>query len=284
VIDPEALARYYDLDLRDDPGDTDLYLALAARTGGPVLELAAGSGRIAVPVAAAGYDVTGIDNDPAMLARAELAWKRAQDETADGSTGEPTSPRPSPRTSRSRGRRPSRAAGTLELIEADLTAVRLRRRFGLAILALNTLLLLERPERQLAALRTLAAHLRRDGLAVVDIWLPAPEDLVIYDGRLLLEWIRDDPETGEQVAKLASARFDAATATVVLSQLFDASAREGGGVRRTARSDRLRLVGVQELIRMAGDAGLAVAELAGDYRMGAFGPGEERVILVGRKV
>jgi SAM-dependent methyltransferase len=284
VTDPEALARYYDLDLRDDPGDTDLYLALAARTGGPVLELAAGSGRIAVPIAAAGYDVTGIDNDPAMLARAELAWKRALDERVDGSTGEPTSPRPSARTSRSRGRRPSRSAGTLELIEADLTAVRLRRRFGLAILALNTLLLLERPERQLAALRTLAAHLRRDGLAVVDIWLPAPEDLVIYDGRILLEWIRDDPETGEQVAKLASARFDAATATVVLSQLFDASARDGGGVRRTARSDRLRLLGVQELIRLAGDAGLAVAELAGDYRMGAFGPGEERVILVGRLV
>ena len=39
-----ALARLYDLDLADDPGDLDLYLALAARAGGPVLELMVGSG------------------------------------------------------------------------------------------------------------------------------------------------------------------------------------------------------------------------------------------------
>ena len=39
-----ALARFYDLDLTEDPGDVDLYLAMAARTGGPILEIAAGSG------------------------------------------------------------------------------------------------------------------------------------------------------------------------------------------------------------------------------------------------
>ena len=38
----DALARFYDLDLVDDPGDLDLYLALAERTGGPILELAVG--------------------------------------------------------------------------------------------------------------------------------------------------------------------------------------------------------------------------------------------------
>ena len=55
----------------DDPGDLPLYLALAERTGGPVLELAAGTGRLAVPLAAAGHEVTAVDNDPHMLARAE---------------------------------------------------------------------------------------------------------------------------------------------------------------------------------------------------------------------
>ena len=67
----DALARLYDLDLAEDPGDLDLFLALAARTGGPVLELAVGPGRLAVPLAASGYDVTGVDLDPAMLARAQ---------------------------------------------------------------------------------------------------------------------------------------------------------------------------------------------------------------------
>jgi hypothetical protein len=49
----DALARLYDVDLVEDPGDLDLYLALAARVEGPVLELAAGTGRLAVPLAAA---------------------------------------------------------------------------------------------------------------------------------------------------------------------------------------------------------------------------------------
>jgi 2-polyprenyl-3-methyl-5-hydroxy-6-metoxy-1,4-benzoquinol methylase len=65
-----ALARLYDLDLSEDPGDIELYLALAARTGGPILEIAAGSGRVAVPLAVAGYEVTAVDIDAAMLARA----------------------------------------------------------------------------------------------------------------------------------------------------------------------------------------------------------------------
>ena len=57
------MARLYDLDLREDPGDLDLYLALAERTGGPVLELAAGSDRLAVPLAAAGDRVVAVDLD-----------------------------------------------------------------------------------------------------------------------------------------------------------------------------------------------------------------------------
>ncbi|HEY8800164.1 MAG TPA: class I SAM-dependent methyltransferase, partial [Candidatus Limnocylindrales bacterium] len=72
-----ALARLYDLDLVEDPGDLDLYLALAGRTGGPILELAAGTGRLAIPLAEAGHRVTAVDLDPAMLERARAAADRA---------------------------------------------------------------------------------------------------------------------------------------------------------------------------------------------------------------
>ena len=192
-----------------------------------------------------------------MLARAESAWSESG--------------------GRERG-------GRLELVQADLTAVRLEQRYGLAILALNTLMLLDERERQVAALRTLAAHLRPDGLAVVDVWLPSPEDLSLYDGRVLLEWQRIDAETGDRVAKLASARFDTATATVTLTQFFDAWPADGGPVERRARTDRLHLVGSSELVSMAAEAGLAVELLAGDHQMSSFGPGVDRAILLGRLV
>ena len=74
----DDLARLYDLDLAEDPGDVDLYLALAARAGGKVIELGCGTGRITVPLAAAGHDVTGVDIDPTMLARARARAEAAK--------------------------------------------------------------------------------------------------------------------------------------------------------------------------------------------------------------
>lgn len=251
--EPQAtLARYYDLDLLDEPGDLALYEALARRSGGPILELGAGSGRLALPLAADGHAVTAVDIDPAMLARARQAWQRG----------------------------PSISRGGLQLVEADMLSLDLPGRFDLVILALNTLLLLGDQASQQAALRTMARHLTPDGRAVVDVWVPTASDLALYDGRLLLEWQRDDPESAEQVTKSASALHDAATATVTLTQLFDAWPLHGGALRRVARTDTLRLIGADELVAMASAAGLAVDRLAGDHQMGDFGPGAERTVLV----
>lgn len=253
----DDLARYYDLDLRDDPGDLDLYRALLTRQDGPVLELAAGSGRLAVPLALAGHSVVALDNDPAMLARTAALWAAR------------------------RGRRP---ADRLRTVEADLTTIRLDERFGLAFIGLNSLLLMADEDAQEAAFRTIAAHLAPDGLAVIDVLLPDAGDLALYDGRLLLEWVRSDPETGEQVVKLASARHDAATATVDLTQIFEASPPDGGPVRRVLRQDRLRLLTARELTLLAEAAGLVVEELVGDYQMTPLGPGAERAVLLARLV
>jgi SAM-dependent methyltransferase len=275
-----ALARYYDLDLEDDPGDLDLYVAMAARSEGSILELGAGSGRIAVPLATLGHDVTAVDLDPEMLARAAARWESEKAAEA--------LPRDRGRGSGSAGaRHPAKArhrAGAMHLVEADMTSLRLERRFDLVIIALNTLLLLGDAARQLAALRTVAAHLAADGRAVIDIWLPGPDDLALYDGRLLLEWQRLDAETGETVAKLATARYDSASAMVSLTQFFDAWTEPSGRITRTARTDRLRLVPVAELRLLAEAAGLFVELVAGDYLLTPIGPWDERSIMVGRLV
>jgi SAM-dependent methyltransferase len=219
-----------------------------------VLEFGVGTGRVALPLLEDGLAVTGIDRDPQMLARArEAARALGRDD-----------------------------AGRLELIEADFLEMALDTRFGLVVLALNSLMLLGDADRQAATIARMAAHLRPDGLAVVDVWLPGPEDLVAYDGRQTLEWVRDDPETGERVSKTSSARFDPATDSVELVTVFDAWPATGGAVRRTDRVDQLRLVRPDALVRMAEDAGLAVESVAGGYDLAPFGPGAERVVLVGR--
>jgi SAM-dependent methyltransferase len=56
-----------------DPSDTGVafYRALAQETGGPVLELACGTGRVTIPIARLGFSVTGLDIVPGMLEQAK---------------------------------------------------------------------------------------------------------------------------------------------------------------------------------------------------------------------
>jgi SAM-dependent methyltransferase len=69
----EALAHRYDEWSADMTADVDFYVGLAREADGPVVELAVGNGRVAIPVAQAiGRKVIGIDTSPAMLEQARV--------------------------------------------------------------------------------------------------------------------------------------------------------------------------------------------------------------------
>lgn len=243
-----ALARLYDLDFVDDPGDVDLYRALAARTGGPILELAVGTGRIATPLARDGHAVTGVDIDPAMLDRAR---RRS----------------PAPR-----------------LVEGDARTIRLADAgsYGLAFIALNSIMLVGDRRAQAEVVATLAAHLAPGGLAVVDVWLPDADDLARFDGRIVLEYPRRDAESGLIVTKVGSAVHDAASATVRLTTVYE-EGEPGAPAVRWLREDTLRLVSADELAAFAELAGLEVETVAGGYGLEPLGPGDDRAVLVAAK-
>jgi SAM-dependent methyltransferase len=81
LIDHDNLEEYADpveYDRRDS-SDTGVafYAALAQETGGPVLEIACGTGRVAIPIARQGFAVTGLDVVPAMLDRARFKAEAA---------------------------------------------------------------------------------------------------------------------------------------------------------------------------------------------------------------
>jgi len=65
----DGFAPIYDTWAADMTEDVDFYVELAREADGPVVELAVGTGRVAIPVAArTGKRVIGIDSSPAMLA------------------------------------------------------------------------------------------------------------------------------------------------------------------------------------------------------------------------
>jgi hypothetical protein len=116
----------------------------------------------------------------------------------------------------------------------------------------------------------MARHLAPGGIAVVDVWLPEPDDLARFDGRMIFEYERREPEFGHVVTKVASARFDPTTAVVDLTGIYE-EGPDGDSPVRWIRHDALRLVGADELRGMA------------EYDLDPIGPGSERAILIARQ-
>src|SRR6478609_5969512 len=73
----DGLAPYYDQWVAPDEGDRDFYVDQALRSGGPVVELGPGTGRVTLPIARAGVRVIGVDSSQRML---EVCGRRAQEE------------------------------------------------------------------------------------------------------------------------------------------------------------------------------------------------------------
>src|SRR5689334_4995155 len=112
------------------PADA-FYRGVARRTGGPVLELACGTGRFTVPLARDGHVVVGLDQSPAMLA---LARDKA------------------------------RAAGVnVDFVAGDMRDFALARAFALVLIATNSLLHLHDAGDLVRALACARAHLAADG-------------------------------------------------------------------------------------------------------------------------
>lgn len=125
---------------RTPSGDVDFYGALADEAGGPVLELGCGTGRVLLPIAAAGHRCVGVDPSPAMLAKLADHGPPATLTTVLGS------------------------AQTLELAQRDFT---------LATMPFRSFMHLETVTDQQAALARVHGHLAPGGWLALDVFEPA---------------------------------------------------------------------------------------------------------------
>lgn len=253
----QRLARYYDLDLADVTYDAELYQQLAQEAGGPIFELAIGSGRLAIPLALAGWQVAGVDREPAMLDRARNAWKEVRG-TLD--------------------------AGRLQLHRGDLATFRPDARFGLVFIAVNTFLLAPHDPARLSILGSMRQLLRGGGIAAVEVSTPDELELAGYDGSEREEWLRVDPETHDEVSKSMSATHDPTTGIVRLTQRFVWRAPDGTSQGEVVNTDTLHLLSAEHLGALAEEAGFSRVDLRGDHLAMPYGANSHRVILVARLV
>jgi len=160
VYDP--IARLYDPWSRSVVEDVPFYVDEARRSGGPVVELAVGTGRIAVPIAADGIRVIGVDSSPGML---EIARERA------------------------------RLAGVdLDLRVGDMREPPVDERVPLVICPFRSFLHLHTDRDRRRALRAVRGLLVPGGRFVFDVFAPSHEDIAETNGR----WLEREPGIWER--------------------------------------------------------------------------------------
>jgi SAM-dependent methyltransferase len=173
----DAIARLYDPWSAGVVEDISFYVEEALASGGPVVELGVGTGRIAIPTAAAGVHVIGVDSSPGML---EVCAEQA---------------------------RRAGVAERLDLRLGDLRRPPVDERVPLVTCPFRAYLHLTSDEERLEALEAARGLLRADGRLVFDVFKPSQDDIDETNGR----WIEREPGIDER------ADWDVVAQTLTLS-------------------------------------------------------------------
>lgn len=233
MTDFDILARYYDLDFQDRLDDLGLYQAFALRCGSPILEIGVGTGRVAIPLAQAGYQVTGVDISPAMLDAARKKSRRAGVERR------------------------------VALVEADARHLALGQEFTMAFVAASSFMHFVTTADQNAVLGSIRAHLRPGGLLIID--LVSPDELLAQpDGVVVHEYTRVDPQTGHRVMKFQVRQIDRVSQTIN-TQLFYDEIDGDGALHRTLASLDLHYFVRSELTLLLTSNGYRIEQVYGSY-------------------
>jgi SAM-dependent methyltransferase len=166
----DAIAELYDPWSASVVEDVAFYLEEARRSGGPVVELGVGTGRIAVPLGAEGIRVIGVDSSRAML---EVCARRA-----------------------------ALAGVTLDLRVGDLREPPVTERVPLVICPFRSLLHMHTDEDRLGVLGAAYDLLLPGGRFVFDVFTPDADDIAQTQGR----WLEREPGIFEHAVWDESAR------------------------------------------------------------------------------
>jgi len=236
---------FYD-DFYADVDDLDFYAGLAKRAEGPVLEIMCGTGRVLVPLARAGFEVTGIDANERML---EVARQKLEKE-------------------------PPEVQGRATLVLADARDFDLGKEFSLIIVAFSSINHLLSPGDQDRAVACLKHHLSENGLLAVASFNPNPEksgseeldkEVELGNGDLLIRY---------------STRTVNPLGTILRVRYRWEVEHDGAIVREMSSAFDLRLLKPNQLKALLEGAGFQLVERYGGYRGEPLDPKCDIVVFV----
>ena len=251
-----AIAPWYELDFSPLIADVELIRELAS-PGQRVLELGAGTGRIAAPLAESGCRVTAVEVSEAMLAVGEAQMREAG----------------------------------VSVVRGDMRCVELEAEADLVVLGLSTVQHLLRRRDQLATLATARRCLAPGGRLVIDWTAPRPDDVDPSPQVMQLEWVRESA-AGEIVTKSASQELamerrcgdalDRAQPIAWITYQYDA-VDGGGSVRRSLARFPLRVnLNAGEMAGLLAETGLRPLDWFGSWDFAPAGEGDRLIVIAER--
>jgi SAM-dependent methyltransferase len=256
TLQTAELAALYDA-IYGDRDDAAFWGATAAAAGNcPILELGCGTGRVLLPLARAGYEITGLDLAPHMIERCHAKLQPEPPEVRQG----------------------------VRLLVADMTSFELRRRFALITVPFAGFQHLRTVEQQLACLDRCRAHLLPHGRLVLDLPNPdpAPPSYALSDkptdGEVtaeLVDWT-DGRRIRWWVTVIDYQRSLQCNECEVTYEIIEAD----GATRRISETFPLRYVFRYELEHLLVRAGFRVVAIYGDYDRSPFADGSPAMIAV----
>lgn len=248
----DLIAPWYDLEHAEFAEDLELYRGFAEATGGPVLEIGCGSGRLLVPLAAAGYAVTGVDSSTVMLARCQAAV------TAAG------------------------VGARVTLTPGDMTDLHLLRRdYRLIFVALGTFNHLPTVAARRAALAGMRAQVAAGATLVLDLAQAEPRRLAALAelGQITHIGSWQDAASGQILTHVVAARHGEHPATLALTHWYDVHT-QGGPVTRINAETTLATITRPEIEVLLEATGWRVRQVFGDHDLGEWEEAAPRLILV----
>ena len=240
-------------------GDVGFYRQLATESGGPVLELACGTGRITLPVAQAGVEIVGLDLSPDMLTIARGKMAAAGQDV------------------RSR----------VHLVQGDMREMDLGQRFALIMIPFRAFLHLLTPEDEQKTLRVIHRHLVPGGRLALNIFDPRLDLIAAHGGPLGAAITRfgdplTHPETGNRIMAYSTRRYDPERQLLDEYRIFEEIDADGRVVARTYAPLTLRYIYRYEMQYLLERCGFEIEALWGDWQRGPFCYGGEQIWLARR--
>lgn len=248
MSDYDSIAPFYDIEHAQFGEDLDMYRNYAELCGGSILELACGSGRLLLPLAGAGYTLTGVDTSAAMLELARQALAKAG------------------------------LSARCRLVQQDMCQFELPEKFRLAAIALGSFGHIITRVRQQQALAAIRRHLSTGATFILDLSNNDARYMEHLSGQILHRgtWQRQD---GSYVTHFLTSASSTTHHLLDLTHFYEVY-RQGEAVQRTLSQTSLYLFERSEAELLLEQAGFRVKNIYGNYDFGPCEHESPRMIFI----